>query len=163
MFWSRADLCIRQERGLALQKELCKQKHLLTQHSPDSSSTPGLWHLNKFTPGTATLWTWNTQAPPQQSFLCSTSQGTSMIAFLLSLGSKLPRHYTAFTQRQRALAPGSTWEGRGKEVPSALCQAQFTNPFHTRLMLLLAERRGIISTIRIMNRVPESSVENWSS
>lgn len=35
-----ADSCIWQVRGLALQKELCKQRHLLPQYSPASSSFP---------------------------------------------------------------------------------------------------------------------------
>lgn len=35
---------------------------------------------------------------PQQSFLCSTSRGVSVMAELLSLGSEQPWHHTAFTQ-----------------------------------------------------------------
>lgn len=34
-----ADSCIWQERGLALQQELCKQRHLLPHYSPVSSSS----------------------------------------------------------------------------------------------------------------------------
>lgn len=36
-----ADSCIWQERGLALQKELCKQRHLLLQGSPSLLQLPG--------------------------------------------------------------------------------------------------------------------------
>lgn len=136
MFWSRAAPC----RFMHLARERSSITEGTVQaETPPPSGQPqpppapwGLWHTNKVTQGTATLWTCNVWATPQQRFLCSTSQGTSTIVFLLSWGSKLPWHYTAFTQSQRASAAGSsgsragsTWEGRGKEVPSALCQAEF--------------------------------------
>lgn len=78
-----------------------------------------------------------------------------------------PRHHPAFAVRQRAQAPGSsgsqagsTWEGRGKLVPSAPCQAQFTDPFHTRLMLLHAEWRG---TMDISQITTQRAVGDWGS
>lgn len=143
-----ADSCIWQERSLALQKELCKQRHLLPQYSPASSSSPA-----QITQGTATLWTWNREATAQQSFLCSTSQSTHMRAFLLP-GTTLPLLWGTEHQPQAALVPR---KGRGKLVLSALCQAQFPDPLHRRLMLLQAKARGAMDMARITTQ------EQWET
>lgn len=49
---------------------------------------------------------------------------------------------------------------RGNLVPSAPCQAQLTDPFHTRLMLLHAEWRGTKDTGRITT---QRAVGDWGS
>lgn len=94
----RADSCIWQERCLAaLWKELCKQRHLLLLHGPHLFYLSwALAHRQGYTRNGCELRdTWVT---PQQSFLCSTSRGVSVMAELLSLGSEQSWHHTAFTQ-----------------------------------------------------------------
>lgn len=107
-----ADSCIWQVRGLALQKELCKQRHLLPQYSPASSSSLPA-SLHEGAQGTATLWISNTEATVQQSFLCSTSRSTHTMAFLLP-GTTLPLLWGREHKHQAALAPRQAAPGKAE-------------------------------------------------
>lgn len=112
-----ADSWIWQERGLALQKELCKQRHLLPQYSPASSSSPA-----QITQGTATLWTWNRG-------YCTAKLSLQHISKYTHEGIPPPRHHPAFALRHRAPAPGSSGSQERQRKVGSQCSVSSTIPW----------------------------------
>lgn len=146
MSWSQAAPC----RFLHLARERSSftegivQRHL-PQHCPASSSSP------------ARSYTRNSHVVDlKQRGYCTAKLSLQHISKYRYDGIRPPRHHPAFALRlQAALAPR---EGRGKLALSALCQAQFPDPFHARFMLLQARGRGTMGTVGITT---QRAVGGW--